>query len=60
MEPLTKEMLDAAFKAIAKRGLVPRHDCRFDGHVLQFNPLGFHFCIFCNVSEAEIERPCTT
>jgi len=54
---LTREALDAAFAAIRKQGSTPRHDCRFDGHVLQWNPLGFAWCIFCNASEADIERP---
>jgi hypothetical protein len=54
---LTREMLDAAFEAIKKQGSIPRHDCHFDGHVLQFNPSGFHFCIYCRASEAEVERP---
>lgn len=54
---LTREALDASMKALLKQGSRPRHDCRFDGHVLQFNPFGFHFCVFCYTSEAEIERP---
>ena len=54
---LTKELLDKAFESIRKQGMVPRHDCRFDGHVFQWNPLGFDFCVYCNGSEANLERP---
>lgn len=54
---LTREMLDKTFSAIVKQGSSPRHDCRFDGHVLQWNPYGFAWCIYCHASEADVERP---
>jgi len=54
---LTREMLDRAFAAMLRRGVEPRHDCRFDGHVMQWNPSGFAWCIYCHVSEADAERP---
>lgn len=54
---LTREILEKAFDAIRRRGSQPRHDCRFDGHTLQWNPLGFHFCIYCGASEADLDRP---
>lgn len=57
MSELTRKMLDDFCAAVAKRGSEPRHDCSFDGHVLQFNPHGFHFCVYCGASEAELERP---
>lgn len=54
---LTPEILDKALAAIAKQGSVPRHDCRYDGHILQWNPLGFAWCVYCHKSEADLERP---
>jgi len=55
---LTLEALNAAFRAIENESRYqPRHDCRFDGHVLRFNPWGFAACMYCGVSEAEVARP---
>lgn len=50
---LTRETLDAAIEAVKKRGSTPRHSCRFDGHVFQFSPTGWHRCLYCGLLIAE-------
>ena len=55
--PLSRETLNSALDALRKRGSERPHYCPHDGHVMQFNPFGFHFCIVCWKSEADIERP---
>ena len=55
---LTMKVLEDAFESILRNSRIePRHDCRFDGHVLVFNPWGFSTCMYCHESEIETDRP---